>query len=42
MVPYDLQLPYPDYTEMKHSNACLDSQVYQSKYISWSISCKDV
>ncbi|KAK7368591.1 hypothetical protein VNO80_10619 [Phaseolus coccineus] len=26
MVPYDLQLPYPDYTEIKHSNACLDPQ----------------
>ncbi|KAL9328998.1 hypothetical protein ACSQ67_004001 [Phaseolus vulgaris] len=26
MVPYDLQLQYPDYAEMKHSNACLDPQ----------------
>ncbi|XP_047150788.1 DNA polymerase eta isoform X2 [Vigna umbellata] len=26
MVPYDLQLQHPHYTEMKHSSACLDPQ----------------
>ncbi|QCD99146.1 DNA polymerase eta subunit [Vigna unguiculata] len=30
MVPYDLQLQHPHYTEMKHSSACLDPQVIRS------------